>query len=240
MKNTKTTRKAASRKVKTHVKRHLAVRAPIRHVKVRVKSLKRHTAKIHVAPKKVAVVKVPKLTKKEQLDIHNKEVADAALGKTREVVSETFFCEYITKAVGSHANNIIGKLLDGPKVDEKLSEILNIKLNETRRVLNVLNSYGIVRYNINKDSNGWLTFLWYIDHNSVGTFREHIMQSTTAKSSLPEGCNDFFACPSCSKKQRMVLPFEIAFDNSFKCSCGKALKSVSREEAEGIYNAVLA
>lgn len=219
-------------RVKVHAKRHAARHQVSRKIIKRVKRVPhRKVAKPIKVRKETAREIRKKLEAKESLEASMK-----AIDRTREIISDGVFKEHLSKNVGGGAGAIVNALLEGPLADEKLSEALGIKPNETRRVLNVLNSYGIVRYNINKDSNGWLTFIWYIDHDSVITVRDQLQKSIEAKRALPEDCNDFFACPSCSAKHAAVLPFTDAFEALFKCSCGKSLKRVSKEEAENIYN----
>lgn len=153
--------------------------------------------------------------------------------KTRQVLGGVAFVDYVAKNVGSRANDILGVLATGPETDEKIAEILNLKLNETRRMLNVLNGYGIVRYDINRDKRGWLTFEWYLDGSSLLDFDKGMgSRDSQSRRSLPENCNDFFICGTCYKTQHIVLPFDVAYENSFRCGCGGGLSMLSRSEAE--------
>ena len=148
------------------------------------------------------------------------------------------FFEYVAKNVGNHANNILKVLTACPETDEKIAEALSLKLNETRRVLNMLNGYGIVRYNVNRDVKGWLTFEWYIDSASLCDFGRGVSGALARKdNSLPEGCNDFFMCEVCFKKHKILLPFDVAFESSFRCGCGGGLKQLGRGEAEMLLEA---
>ena len=103
-------------------------------------------------------------------------------------------------------------------------------------MLNLLNNFGMVKYNINKDNNGWLTFVWYVDFGSVDTFSKKIKElSETKISYLPENCNDFFICKDCSKTHALVVPFETAFEAEFKCICGKGMIMIDKVKAEELY-----
>ncbi len=171
----------------------------------------------------------------EQAAINLKETQ--AVNKARTITTGAEFLEFISKNVGTRANDIIDVLLAGPCVDDKISESLTMKLNETRRMLNMLNTYGIVRYNINKNNEGWLSFIWYLDYDAVDMLGNKVTTELKTQQVLPENCNDFFVCMDCSEKTRMVLPFELAFEAKFKCSCGKNLTMINKEQAEHIYMA---
>lgn len=144
------------------------------------------------------------------------------------------FLDYIAKNVGSQANDVLKELSKGPRKDEQLAETVSIKLNEVRRVLNLLNKHGIVRYDVKRDSSGWLTFEWHVDYVAFSDFYTSLNQKVEMPmSALPENCNDFFICAGCSKKQAGLLyPFDVAYEKSFKCNCGKNLEALTRMEAE--------
>ena len=187
---------------------------------------------------------VPAETKKQgliRMAAEAQVVKDAeAKVRAQSLVSDPSFLEFISKNVGTKANDIITTLMEGPRVDDKIAEALSLKLNETRRMLNMLNTYGVVRYNINKNNEGWLSFVWYLDYGAVEVLNTKVKSVFEDKGTLPEGCNDFFVCPVCSEKHKIVLPFEVAFENKFKCSCGKGLTMISRERAEQMYSQALA
>ena len=148
-------------------------------------------------------------------------------------LGDNVFIDYISKNVGSHANGLLKRLLEGPQKDEALAEKAEIKLNEVRRALNLLNRYGMVRYDVKRDITGWLTFEWHVDYVAFSDFYKSLNKKTETKTSqLPEGCNDFFVCFVCSKQQGFVYPFDIAYDKSFKCNCGKSLEAITRKDAE--------
>lgn len=149
-------------------------------------------------------------------------------------LEDVMFLDYIAKNVGSQANDVLKELVKGPRKDEQLAETVSIKLNEVRRVLNLLNKHGIVRYDVKKDGSGWLTFEWHVDHVAFSDFYSSLSQKVEAPTSrLPENCNDFFVCSGCSSKtQSPLYPFDIAYEKSFKCGCGKSLEALTRTEAE--------
>lgn len=158
---------------------------------------------------------------------------EALVADAEKMLKDEVFLDYIAKNVGSQANDVLKELSKGAKKDEQLAEGIGIKLNEVRRVLNLLNKHGIVRYDVKKDSSGWLTFEWHMDYVSFSDFHKELHAKAEAPpDALPENCNDFFTCGDCDKKQNIVYPFDIAYDKGFKCSCGKNLAMLSRSEAE--------
>jgi len=184
----------------------------------------------HTAITKPTVAKALKIkTQIPSGGIPNAEVMEG-VGRAMD---DAVFIDYVAKNVGSQANDVLRELSKGPRKDEQLAETVSIKLNEVRRVLNLLNKHGIVRYDVKRDSSGWLTFEWHVDYVAFSDFYKTLNQKAEApQSPLPENCNDFFVCGGCSKKQGLLYPFDVAYDKSFKCNCGKSLEALTRTEAE--------
>jgi transcription factor E len=153
------------------------------------------------------------------------------------LLENVVFSEFISKNIGKKAINI-AKMLPEYPTDEKLAAALGIKINEVRRILNMLDSYGIARYDANKDSKGWLTFVWHIDADKLEELHNSITNDKHDDDShkMPENCNDFFYCAKCYEDQKIILPFDAAFEAGFKCEgCGKALKQMGKEEVQAIF-----
>ena len=188
------------------------------------------------------VIENKKISKKAVEKTHIKKgeikkiISPEVLDRTRNILSDAELKDYLAKNVGSNANNVLAMLIENSNVDEKIAEFLKLKLNETRRVLNLLNNYGIIKYNINKDNNGWLTFVWYMDHESVSDFSKKLKETNQNKKTfLPDDCNDFYICKNCCKERTVIIPFETAYDNSFKCVCGKDMIMIEKAKAEQLY-----
>ncbi len=144
--------------------------------------------------------------------------------------------EYLKKNVSKMAVDVIG-MLTTPKTDEYLAEQLGTKINAIRRILNIMQGYGITNYYISKNTKGWLSFAWYINTSKLPPFLEYVDGMEREKSIVNEGCNDYFVCNTCYKTDRFVFTFDSAFENSFRCNnCGKNLNRMNREEAEGLLN----
>jgi len=236
--NKKATKKAVHKKtsVRKSAARHVSAKKVIRNAaKVHKKQI-RHARKEKPLAKRVAklpvkVAAVPKQRKaKEVIDFRAANFADEALIKT--VIDEPHFTNHVSRSVGKRAGEII-QLLATPQTDDAIAEKLDIKINEVRRMLNTLNTYGVARYNVNKDSKGWLTFKWYIDASKITEMKDDlIMKNGEGAYKLPEGCNDFFICSKCYTEEKTIFPFESAFEMGFKHECGGAMKQVNKMEVE--------
>ncbi|MDE1767930.1 MAG: hypothetical protein KGH64_06335 [Candidatus Micrarchaeota archaeon] len=152
--------------------------------------------------------------------------------RVTELIGNNVFATNVGRSVGVGAVDILKTLSEGPKTDEIIAEKLNIKVNDVRRMLNAMNSYSIVRYDVNKDSKGWLLFTWRIDCEKLTEYVNGMGKERLVELSLPLNCNDFFVCKACyGKEEKMVLPFDSAFERGFTCnSCGKPFAQLSREE----------
>ncbi|MGI0141073.1 MAG: hypothetical protein ACREBF_00260 [Candidatus Micrarchaeales archaeon] len=230
--NKKTTQKAVHGKktAKKQVKRNIPARKPMKTVSN--KHAKAHKKVVHAMavakPKKMAVPKEKKI--KEVQDFRAMNVADETL--INAVIGEPHFTNHVSRSVGKRARDII-QLLATPQTDDAVAEKLDIKINEVRRMLNTLNTFGVARYNVNKDSKGWLTFKWYIDANKLTEMKDDlIMKNGEGAYKLPEGCNDFFICNKCYTDEKTIFPFETAFEMNFKHECGGNMKQVNKMEVE--------
>ncbi len=164
-------------------------------------------------------------------------VIDVALEHERmkvagAIISSERFSDFISKNVGKQALVLVEHLNANQLTDDRLAVKMDVKVNEVRRMLNVLNGYGITKYEINKDGKGWLTFKWYLDRQKLGVFDETVLKKKEDHGPvLQTDCNDFFFCPSCYKDQKVILPFDSAFEMNFRCECGKLLEGMDKEKA---------
>ncbi|MDE1846099.1 MAG: hypothetical protein KGH53_02360 [Candidatus Micrarchaeota archaeon] len=234
--NKKATKKMSVKRTAKKVTRHAppkkVAKKAVSRPKVSRKMIKRSKAVSKI--KSVAKVAIKKeRTKKEKVvapDFRAMTVADESL--INAVVANEHFTNHVSRSVGKRAKEII-QLLATPQTDDAVAEKLGIKINEVRRMLNTLNTYGVTRYNVNKDSKGWLTFKWYIDANKLTELKEQIvLRSGEGSYKLPEGCNDFFICNKCYTEEKTIFPFETALEMNFKHECGGVMKQVNKMEAE--------
>jgi transcription factor E len=212
--------------------------------KARAGKPKAHVQKRTAMPKIIPVKKLGVRAQAKKLSLEKMKAAAAvALERKKaeqnmigEIVERASFSEFMSQNIGKRAGEII-KLIRDPQTDEQIAATLGMKINEARRILNVLSSYGVARYDANKDSKGWLTFEWYLDSEKLAELDNKIATKKPESAyALPENCNDFFYCSKCYDEQKMILPFDAAFENQFKCDgCGNKLKQLSRSEAASLF-----
>ncbi|MGI0135346.1 MAG: hypothetical protein ACREBW_10370 [Candidatus Micrarchaeaceae archaeon] len=144
--------------------------------------------------------------------------------------------EYLKRNVSKKAVDVLG-MLSAPKTDEFLAEELDMKINAIRRILNRMQGYGITNYYISKNTNGWLSFAWYINTSKLAPFLEYIDSMDTNRSIVTEASDDYFICNSCYKDNKIVYPFDAAFENNFKCdTCSHNLARMGRSEIQELLN----
>lgn len=192
--------------------------------------------------KRAANAKTKKILaqKEEAKEKHEKYLVETK--KIGELVGDKALLSAVSNSVGAGAVDVLKSLVDGPKTDEDIAEKLSIKVNEVRRALNVMNSYSIVRYDVNKDSKGWLIFTWRIDSERLSEYVAGIKKEVVVADTILQGnCNDFFVCKGCYSKEKVVLPFDSAFETGFVCQgCGKPFALLSREETVALFKVVSA
>ena len=165
--------------------------------------------------------------KKENKNIPKPEEAE-------EIITSIFnnkdIVGFLTKNVSKRSTEVLNMLVS-PMTDEEIAIKLDLKINNVRRILNLMQGYGLTKYYIAKNSNGWLSFAWYINIDKVDTFFNYVRQERG--NVLKEDCNDYFICNSCGKKSNIVLTFDEAFDNGFKCaSCGNSYDRIEQEDVK--------
>ena len=187
------------------------------------------TARVVAVKKKVVVEKKVKIVK-------TNKVSEEDATKIKEIMGKQCFADFIARNVGKRAMDVINTI-HTPQTDEKVATDLNIKINEVRRMLNVLDSYGVARYDTNKDSKGWLTFEWYLNTEKLLELDNAISnKKPDSNYKLQEDCNDFFFCTKCYDEQKVILPFDAAFEREFKCdNCGGKLRLLNRTEAATMF-----
>ena len=159
---------------------------------------------------------------------HNPEEvqnAIATLARNEAAIS------YLKKNVSKRAVDVINAL-SAPKTDEALALELDMKINAVRRILNIMQGYGVTNYYIAKNVNGWLSFAWYINIGKLPPFFEYVKTLEGKKQTVSADCNDYFVCNECYEKSKLIFTFDAAFEEGFKCSvCGNNLKMVGKDEA---------
>ncbi len=142
--------------------------------------------------------------------------------------------DYLTKNVGKASTDIIS-LLKKPRSDEEIAGILDMKINAVRRILNIIQGYGITNYNVSKNKDGWLSFTWYIDDRKAYQFFDYISERSNSTTDVVNNdCNDYFICSKCYRENRLILTFDAAYESGFKCVCDNNLSQMDRSEIESV------
>ncbi len=222
---------------KQGAKQHKTATNPKKHTKTHKTATQNSHQKKH---NKVAkqVQKQPKHTQKSKEETF---MLDKQLEESRQIAEKLknkTFTQHIYTKVGGNASDILKVLIKTQKTDEDIATQLNMKVNDVRRALNIMNGYSIVKYDVNKDSKGWLMFKWKINNEKLEDYISNTEKELTAEAEpeLPGDCNDFFICKKCYTNQKIVLPFETAFDSGFNCdNCGKPYAILNRSEAVELF-----
>ena len=182
--------------------------------------------------------KTAKLLRKEKEELFTKNKIIEDTKQAASLLENKAFKQHIMGKVGPEAPVILRELVKSPKTDEDIATQLNIKVNDIRRALNLMNGYGIVKYDVNKDNKGWLIFKWKLNNEKLEDYINSVELEirTVEQPILPGNCNDFFICKKCYPEQKVVIPFDSAFESGFNCSsCGKPYVIMNKEETIALF-----
>ncbi len=214
-------------------KRLNASRRPLsKRIKVRVAARNRPSAATKVT------VEAPKRSKKDTAPSVStpEEIKEALAG----LLNNEGTLMFLKKNVSKWAPDVLN-MLTSPKTDEYLAEQLGMKINAIRRILNLMQGYGITNYYVSKNTNGWLSFAWYINAGKIQPFFEYINSVSNRKTVITDECNDYFICNACYPKDRLIFTFDAAFEAQFKCSgCGQKFAMLNRDGAADLMREVRA
>ncbi|MDE1865999.1 MAG: hypothetical protein KGH94_05180 [Candidatus Micrarchaeota archaeon] len=156
---------------------------------------------------------------------------DVAKREIETLLSNEKVNEYLKRNVSKTAIDVL-YMLPTPRTDEYLAEQLGLKINAIRRILNIMQGYGITNYYVSKNTKGWLSFAWYINTTKLSPFLEFVNNTERENAVINSNCNDYFLCNECYKSDKLLYTFDAAFENDFKCGCGKNLARMDKVEAE--------
>lgn len=140
---------------------------------------------------------------------------------------------FLKKNVSKWAPDVLN-MLTVPKTDDYLAEKLGMKINAVRRILNLMQGYGITNYYVSKNTNGWLSFAWYVNVGKIQPFYDYINSVSNRKTVITDECDDYFMCNACYPKDKLIFTFDAAFENGFKCDCGEKFKRLNRAGAAAL------
>ena len=119
---------------------------------------------------------------------------------------------------GENTLPVLSLLENEPLTDEKLAEMLNVRVNDVRAVLNKLHPHGIVMYERTRNEDGWYYYTWTLKKNKVLKILSELSQQDKS---------DDFYCPTCE----VYYNFDEAYDNNFMCpECGTSLVAAEAKE----------
>ena len=148
-----------------------------------------------------------------------------------------FAVDYLKKNVNKSALDVLS-LLQSPNTDEAIAMQLDMKVNSVRRILNIMQGYGITNYYVAKNTNGWLSFAWYVNTGKISSFFDYIKSMKGDEYSvIKEDCNDYFVCNKCYKDDSIIFTFDAAYEAGFKCgSCGGKFDMINKNDAMELIN----
>ncbi len=216
--------KSKNKKTNSTRKAHAVARAS--HAKMVINKNSKKKVQAHAPVKEIK--KIDQAKPKKNPAIMPPDVVKSEIDR---LISNTSATEYLRKNVSKTSIEIISMLVT-PKTDEFLAEQLGMKINAVRRVLNIMQGYGITNYYVSKNTKGWLSFAWYINTSKLTPFLDHVSELERDKVLIDTDCNDYFMCGNCYETDKLLYTFDAAFESSFKCSCGKSLARIDKSEAE--------
>ena len=225
-------KKAARRPAKTSAKPKARPRANISK-----KAVAKGTAKV-TAPRTKAKVAPPKAPAEPSKKVNRSIMPpDVVKREIETLLANEKVNEYLKRNVSKTAIDIL-YMLTSPKTDEHLAEQLGFKINAIRRILNIMQGYGITNYYVSKNTKGWLSFAWYVNTAKLNQFLEVVNSAERENAVINSTCNDYFLCNDCYKSDTLLYTFDAAFESNFKCNCGKNLARMDKTEAETMLNAI--
>lgn len=221
--------------------RHVKIKANAKKAKARTKNPKEKVAvrtgnsapkaisrsQRHAQVQKAAGQPPKKDAKQESIAAY----VEAASSVINSIEGDEVVSSYLRKNVSRRAIEAM-RLLEQPKTDEEIAMQLDMKINAVRRILNIMQGYGITNYNISKNVDGWLSFAWYINVNKIGQFFDYVKSMSETSDVVKENCNDYYICDKCYSGNKLIFTFDAAYEASFKCSCNNMLSRIDRIEAD--------
>lgn len=143
---------------------------------------------------------------------------------------------------GENARKIVELLIKNGKgmSDEEISNTLNLRVNDVRRILYDLASNGFVAYKRSSGENSrWYSYIWFTDKDmimqAIGKRKREVLRILSEWLSRSESLPTYI-CPY----DYSLYTFDDAFENSFRCiKCGADLVEIdNRKVVEFVKNLV--
>lgn len=144
------------------------------------------------------------LVKSKKLKNLNIKRPEAVKNAINILLNNEQIIDYLKKNVSRVAPDVIN-MLSTPRTDEYIAAQLDMKINAIRRILNILQGYGITNYYVAKNTNGWLSFAWFINVEKLDPFLQYVNGIGADKSVINEECNDYFKCEKCYATDKLIF-----------------------------------
>jgi transcription initiation factor TFIIE subunit alpha len=157
-------------------------------------------------------------------------------------LTEDLVLKVIEVLSGENARKIVELLIKNGKgmSDEEISNTLNLRVNDVRRILYDLASNGFVAYKRSSgESSRWYSYIWFTDKDmimqAIGKRKREVLRVLSEWLSRSESLPTYI-CPY----DYSLYTFDDAFENSFRCiKCGADLVEIdNRKVMEFVKNLV--
>ncbi|MCC6016508.1 MAG: hypothetical protein LM582_05640 [Desulfurococcaceae archaeon] len=157
-------------------------------------------------------------------------------------MTEDLVLKVIEVLSGENARKIVELLIKNGKgmSDEEISNTLNLRVNDVRRILYDLASNGFVAYKRSSGENSrWYSYIWFTDKDmimqAIGKRKREVLRILSEWLSRSESLPTYI-CPY----DYSLYTFDDAFENSFRCiKCGADLVEIdNRKVVEFVKNLV--
>ncbi|MCS7111015.1 MAG: hypothetical protein N3D82_06045 [Ignisphaera sp.] len=144
-------------------------------------------------------------------------------------MGESIILKVVEALAGENGRRIVEALLNsqGGKSDEELSQELNLRANDVRKLLYELSKQGFVAYTrMTKSDSRWYNYYWYTDmdmlRQSISRRMDEVIRVLNERLTY-EASQTFYMCPNDLSR----YTFDEAFENNFRCiQCGSELIEV--------------
>jgi len=145
---------------------------------------------------------------------------------TNEIIKKT-----VVESVGFKASDIVEYLKKRKNVSEfKISEKIELNINQTRNILYKLYEKGFMKYYRKKDSKGWYVCYWTFNKKNIRNIHDRIKaEKIEMINNLidKEEDQNYFSCENLCVK----VDFDTAYKNHFKCpECGSLMEEIDNHK----------
>lgn len=143
------------------------------------------------------------------------------VGSAEAVLNDREVRQFLLEIIGEEGLVVLHRLLEGDATDEELGAETGVQIRTVRRTLYRLHEYRLASYMRRMDEKtGVHSYLWRLDLDRIPSVMEakkdKILEELRKKFAFEKN-TIFFKC----KTDGIRAPFEIAYENDFRCLyCG--------------------